>query len=82
MRGASLSLPLIKTPEELEAGSPAHLDMPWEAKILWETEATASGYFSRLKARLEAYGAKRLEIGGTHYWLLKPDARPGEPIAL
>lgn len=74
--------PLIKTPEELEAGSPAHLDMPWEAKILWETEATASGYFARLKARLEAYGARRIPCAGGHYWLLKPDARPGEAIAL
>lgn len=74
--------PLIKTPEELEAGSPVHLDMPWEAKILWEREAAASGYFARLKAKLEAYGARRIPCTGGHYWLLKPDARPGEPIEL
>ena len=74
--------PLIKTPEEMEAGSPVHLDMPWEAKILWEKDATASAYFARLKAKLAAYGARRIARGGAHYWLLKPDARPGEPIAL
>lgn len=74
--------PLIKTPEELEAGSPVHLDMPWEAKILWERDATASGYFARLKAKLESYGARRIPCAGGHYWMLKPDARPGEPIEL
>lgn len=74
--------PLIRTPAELEIGSFAFLDIPAEGRYLHDPEGIARGYFDRLAARLVAQGAQRLFIDGAPYWLLKPDARPGEPIPL
>lgn len=74
--------PLIRTPEELEAGSFAFLDIPAEGRFLYDPAGIARDYFARLAARLKAQGAERRTIHGAPYWLLKPAAKPGEPIPL
>lgn len=74
--------PLIRTPAELAHGSFAFLDIPREGRFLYDPEGIARRYFEALARRLEAYGAERREIDGSPYWVLKPSARPGEPIAL
>lgn len=74
--------PLIRTSVELEAGSFAFLDIPAEGRFLHDPEGIAQDYFRRLAARLTAQGAERRSIAGSPYWLLKPSARPGEPIPI
>ncbi|MDP1605886.1 MAG: nucleotidyltransferase domain-containing protein [Rhodocyclaceae bacterium] len=83
MQGVHTTLsPLIRTPEELERGSFAFLDIPAEGRILYDPRGVAADYFARLSARLAAQGAERRYCNGAPYWLLKPSARPGEPIPL
>ena len=74
--------PLIRTPAELEQGSFAFLDIPAEGRILHDPRGVAVDYFQRLSMRLTQQGAERRFIAGAPYWLLKPTAQPGEPIAL
>jgi len=74
--------PLIRTPAELEAGSFAFLDIPAEGRFLFDPEGIACDYFARLAQRLCAQGAERRFIDGSPYWILKPSAKPGEPIPI
>src|SRR6266446_3528072 len=74
--------PVVKSPEEVEAGSPLFLDMVEDARILWDAEGFLAGYLDRLRARLRQLGARRIRRGNAWYWELKPDLEPGEIFAL
>lgn len=74
--------PVLKTPEEVERGSPLFLDMTEEVVILIDRKDYLGGYLDRLRSRLAALGARRIRKGGGYYWLLKPDYRPGDRIEL
>lgn len=74
--------PIFKTRAELAEGSFVFLDLPDEGRILHDPQAVAATYLASLKARLAAQGARRIDFGGGHYWLLQPDAPPGTPIPL
>ena len=74
--------PVLKTPEEVEAGSPLLLDMVFDARILWDPHGFLQRRLQRLRERLEAMGARRVPFGGSWYWDLKPDFRPGDVVEL
>lgn len=74
--------PVFKTPQELEAGSPLLLDMVEDARILWDRGGFLEGRLARLRRRLLGLGARRIPYGGSWYWDLKPDLRPGEDVEL
>ena len=74
--------PVLKTPEEVEAGSPLLLDMVFDARILWDPHRVLQKRLQRLRERLEALGARRVPFGGSWYWDLKPDFRPGDVVEL
>jgi hypothetical protein len=74
--------PVFRTPAELEAGSPLLLDMVEDARILFDRDGTLAGRLQRLRKRLQEYGARRIRKGGSYYWQLKPDFRPGDVIEL
>ena len=74
--------PVIRSPEELEHGSPLLLDMTKEVRILVDHDNRLAGRLARLSARLAELGSVRIRRGGGYYWLLKPDFRPGEQIEL
>lgn len=79
----SVSLsPIFKTPEEVEEGSPIFLDMVEDARILYDEGEFFGGYLARLRQRLAVLGSRRVWRGSTWYWILKPDLKPGETIAL
>ncbi|MDW8468756.1 MAG: hypothetical protein RML56_06990 [Burkholderiales bacterium] len=41
-----------------------------------------AGYLDELAARLKAMGAHRVYEDGGYYWVLKPDYKPSDRIAL
>lgn len=73
---------IIKTPEEVKAGSLLFLDMIEDAVILYDR----GGFFGRtlkdLTERLDRLGSKRIWRGDSWYWILKPDYKPGEVFEL
>ena len=74
--------PVIKTPTEVQYGSPLFLDMTLHARMLADRDEFLSRYLDRLRARLHELGAQRVRRGGGYYWILKPGYQPGEEIRL
>jgi len=70
--------PIIRTPEEIEQGSPLLLDMIEDALILYDRDRFFARTLEALRERLAALGARRVWRGEQWYWDLKPDYRPGE----
>ncbi|MBI1882816.1 MAG: nucleotidyltransferase domain-containing protein [Chlamydiae bacterium] len=70
--------PIIKSPEEVEFGSPLFLDMVYDAKILLDRDRFFFKRLERLRARLKELGSRRIWYGSAWYWELKPDYKPGE----
>jgi len=74
--------PVLKTPEEVEAGSLLFLDLVAEARIMVDRGGFLHDYFGRFAAELVRLGAKRIRKGAGYYWILKPDLSPGEEVRL
>jgi len=74
--------PVLKTPEEVEAGSPLFLDMVEDARILHDEGGFLAAYLERFRQRLVALGSRRVWRGNSWHWVLKPDLKPGETITL
>lgn len=75
--------PVLKTPAEVEAGSPLLLDMTQDAVILYDAGGFLAGRLDRLRQRLQELGAQRVWLDGDRwYWDLKPDYKPGEVFDL
>jgi len=53
-----------------------------DAVLLYDRGAFFSGILAHLRARLRELGAERRQRGKVRYWVLKPDAVPGEVIEL
>lgn len=74
--------PIIKTPEEVQKGSPLFLDMTENVRILFDRDNFFHDYLQRLRKRLEDLGARKVFFKGGYYWELKPDYRYGDIIEL
>ena len=74
--------PVIKTSEEVRAGSPLFLDMVEDARVLYDRNEFFARQLTRLRNRLAELGAKRIWKGNAWYWDLKPDFKPGEVFDL
>ncbi|OGP91528.1 MAG: hypothetical protein A2157_08720 [Deltaproteobacteria bacterium RBG_16_47_11] len=70
--------PVIKTPEEVLAGSPLFLDMIFDSLILYDKGRFFETFLARFKERLEQLGARRIFQGDRWYWDLKPDYQKGQ----
>ncbi len=70
--------PVFKTPEEVRAGSPLFLDMLDDARILYDEGEFFASEMRAFRERLERLGARRVWVGDSWYWDLKPDYRSGE----
>ncbi|MHB8926682.1 MAG: nucleotidyltransferase domain-containing protein [Bacillota bacterium] len=79
--GVSLS-PVFKTPDEVKMGSPLFLDMVEDGQILFDRGDFMKVYLQRLRERLQALGARKVEYRGAWYWDLKPGYRRGDVIDL
>ena len=74
--------PVIKTPEEVEEGSPLFLDMTVACDILCDRERFLEGYLDGLRRRMDSLGSRRCSRKGGYYWEYKPDIQPGEVVRL
>jgi predicted nucleotidyltransferase len=74
--------PVLKTPSEVEQGSPLFLDMLEDARLLVDRGAFLEHAFERFRARLARLGARRIWRGNAWFWDLKPDYKPGEVFEL
>jgi len=74
--------PIIKTPNEVNQGSPLFLDMTDQARILFDRDNFFFTYLEDLAARLRKSGAHRVYRGGGYYWKLRPGLKAGEEIFL
>jgi hypothetical protein len=74
--------PILKTPEEVLAGSPLFLDMVEDAVVLYDRNGFFARQLTRLRDRLGELGAKRIWRGNAWYWDLKPDYQLGEVFEL
>ncbi len=82
-RGVHTTLsPIMKTLEEVRAGSPLFLDMVEDARVLYDGDGVLERRLARLRNRLAELGAKRIWTGNAWYWDLKPDYEPGEVFEL
>jgi len=70
--------PVIKTKEEVLAGSLIFLDMLDDARILYDRNNFFMNFLERLRTRLEKLGAKKIRRGSAWYWVLKEDYKIGE----
>ncbi|HXG15823.1 MAG TPA: HEPN domain-containing protein [Calidithermus sp.] len=68
--------PVLKTPAEVEVGSPLFHDLVEDAKILYDPRGFLTGYLARLRQDLARRGARRRPWGGGWYWDL--GGPPGE----
>ena len=53
-----------------------------DARILFDRDGFFAAVLERLRARLEALGARRVWRGNAWFWDLKPDYVPGEVFEL
>jgi predicted nucleotidyltransferase len=74
--------PVIRTPAELEQGTPLLLDMTEDARILHDPAGVLAARLQAQRERLAALGARRIWRGNAWYWDLKPDYRPGDVFSL
>ena len=74
--------PLIKTPTEVEAGSPLFLDMTDWRDILFDRDDYLQRYLAALKERMRVNGTERRMAKGGYYWVYKPNLQPGEVVTL
>ncbi len=70
--------PILKTPAEVQMGSPLFLDMTEDAILLFDRESFFERFLDGLRERLRKLGAKRIWLGNAWCWDLKPDYQPGE----
>ena len=74
--------PVLRTPEDLRIASPLLLDLTEDAVILEDRGGVLAAALDDLRARLRRLGSRRIWVGTTWYWDLKPDYRRGEIFEL
>lgn len=74
--------PVLKTPEEVEQGSPLFIEMIEGSQVLFDRDNFFAGYLDRLRERLGEMGAKKVPFKGGYYWVLKPGIKLGEDIQM
>jgi len=70
--------PIIKTPEEVTAGSLLFLDMTEDVLILYDKEKFFTNFLQEFSMKLKRLGAKKIIIGERWHWVLKSDYTEGE----
>jgi len=80
-RSAFIS-PLFLSPGEVKAHPPILLDLTDEGVIVYDRDGFLEGILEDIRRRLKELGSKKVKAKKGHYWILKPDAKPGEVIEI
>lgn len=70
------------TPQEVSRHPPILLDLVDEGVIVFDRNNFLENVLRGLRKRLRLLGAKRVEAKKGHYWVLKPDLKPGEVVEI
>lgn len=73
---------IVRTPEEARRTIPLYLDMTEDAALLFDRDAFFAKILDRVRISLRALGSRRVRMGKTWYWDLKPDFKPGDVIEI
>jgi predicted nucleotidyltransferase len=73
---------IVRTPEEARRVRPLYLDMTEDAVLLFDRDGFFAGVLAALRASLQRLGAKRVRLGRSWYWDLKPDFVAGDLVRL
>lgn len=73
---------VILTPEEVSKHPPILLDIAYEGVIVYDRDNFLEKELEKIRRRLKELGAKRVEGRGGWYWVLKPNAKPGEVVRI
>jgi uncharacterized protein len=68
--------------DEAERAPILFLDLTLDAKFIHDEGGFLEGILSKLRARLDLMGAKRIDVDGGWYWDLKPGLRLGELVEI
>ena len=80
-RCASIS-EVILTPAEVERHPPILLDVVGEGVILYDRDGFLRRTLDSIAKRLKELGARKVVTEKGHFWILKPDLRPGEVVEI
>lgn len=70
------------TPEEIERHPPILLDMVEDGVILYDKGGFLRKVLLSVRENLKKLGAKKVTTEKGHYWVLKPDIKPGEIVRI
>lgn len=75
--------PILLTPDEARSTQPFYLDLIENSLIIYDRDGFMRKKLAELRKRLSELGSRRVTLpDGSWYWILKPDARPGEVIEI
>ena len=80
-RSASIS-EVIFTPTEADRHPPILLDVVDEGVILYDKGRFLEGALNSIRERMREFGSKKVRTRKGHFWILKPDIKPGEEVRI
>lgn len=80
--GAARLARIVRTPDEAARIIPLYLDLTEDAVLLFDRDGFFASVLERVRASLRRLGSRRIWMGKTWYWDLKPDFRRGDVIEI
>lgn len=73
---------ILLTTDEANTHPPIFLDMTEDAYIVYDKGGFFEGVLEDVRRRLKRLGAVKVKAKKGYYWILKPDAKPGEVVEI
>jgi predicted nucleotidyltransferase len=73
---------IVRTPVEAARVIPLYLDMTEDGILLYDRDGFFAAVLDRVRSSLQRLGSRRVRLGKSWYWDLKPDFRPGDTIEI
>jgi len=79
--GVSMDLaPVILTRRQAGYFNPLYLDMTEAVVIVVDRDRVLQAVLDKVAAKMRSWGSRRVDCGGSWYWMIKPELSPGETI--
>ncbi len=73
---------IMLTPDEVKMHPPILLDLTEDALIVLDKDGFLRSVLDDIRERLNELGARKVKAKKGYYWILKPDAGPGEVVEI